>query len=406
MLVNLMSNRVLSDAYDVHYAYGYNGDYQKGVEKHIGSAVQTYPLRLVTNDHLFYRIRLAVEKKPFRILALLLLAPLKILRICGIHAAWNTARLFLLFMRIRPDILHINNGGYPGSLSCRLAVLSAKLSGVKRIVFTVNNLARDQGLFVDRLLDGFVGKNVDYFVTASRAARLRLAEKRRFNEGKLIVISNTAGRTRKADLVRGRLRQEFGLSNSTFIIGSVGQLTARKGYRLLIDAVSVLKERLTNFKVFIFGDGEERARLERQVTECGLDSVVSLAGFKDNILEYMKDFDLFVLPSVDCEDLPYVILEAMMLGKAAIGTRVAGIPEQIDHDKTGLLVGPLNAEELSSAIEELYVNPQRLQAMGKAARQKYRAHYDYEPTTQKYIELYKTLLAVENHGRQASALNQ
>jgi glycosyltransferase involved in cell wall biosynthesis len=392
VLVNLMSNGALPDAYDIHYAYGYNSDYQKGVEKHIRSAVKTYPLRLITNDHLFYRIRLSIENEIPRMLALLSLFPLKVLRVCGVYAAWNALRLYLFFLKMRPDILHINNGGYPGSLSCRLAVLSARLSGVERIVFTVNNLARDQGRIVDRLLDDFVGRNVDYFVTASHAARLMLAEKRKFDQQKLIVISNTAGHPKKAELVQGRLRREFGLNDSTFIIGSVGQLTKRKGYHLLIDSIATLKDRLTNLKVFIFGEGEERARLERQITERGLDNVVSLAGFKDHILEYMKDFDLFVLPSVDNEDLPYVILEAMMLGKPVVGTRVAGIPEQIDHGKTGLLVDSSDAGALSAAIESLFTNPGRLREMGKTARQKYLAEYDYEPTMRRYLELYQSLM--------------
>ncbi|HME41634.1 MAG TPA: glycosyltransferase family 4 protein [Syntrophorhabdales bacterium] len=395
VLVNLMSDGALPETYDVHYAYGYNSDYQKGVEKHIHSAVKTYPLRLITNDHLFYRIRLRIGNEALRISALLFLFPLKILRICGIHAAWNTLRLYLFFLRMRPDILHINNGGYPGSLSCRLAVLSARLSGVERIVFAVNNLARDQGLIVDRLLDGFVGRKVDYFVTASHAARVRLAEKRKFDQQKLIVISNTAGRADRSDHLQGRLRLEFGVKESTLIIGSAGQLAKRKGYHLLIDSINTLKDRLTNFKVFIFGEGEERERLERQITDRGLDSLVSLAGFKDDILEYMKDFDLFVLPSVDNEDLPYVILEAMMLGKPAIGTRVAGIPELIDHGKTGLLVDPSDAGALSTAIEALCANPERLREMGQAACQKYLAEYDYEPAMGKYLELYQTLMLKE-----------
>ncbi len=396
VLVNLMSDNALLDRYDVHYAYGYNGDYQKGVEKHIGRAVQTYPLRLITNDHLFYRIRLGIGKEMLRTSALLLFSPLKILRICGIHAAWNTLRLYLLFSKIRPDILHINNGGYPGSLSCRLAVLAAKLSGVERIIFTVNNLAGDQRRIIDRALDNFVNRNVDCFVTASHAARLRLADKRRFDEEKLMTISNTAGHASKIDSVQGRLRQEFGVKESTFIIGSAGQLTLRKGYHFLIDAIANLQERLPDCKVFIFGDGEEKGRLHRQIGDRGLDSIVFLAGFRDNILEYMVDFDLFVLPSVDNEDLPYVILEAMMLGKPTIGTRVAGIPEEIEQGKTGLLVDPSDTGPLSNAIEALCADRELSRAMGKAARQKYLAEYDYDITMHKYLDLYRSLTVGDN----------
>jgi glycosyltransferase involved in cell wall biosynthesis len=397
VLVNLMSNEELLDRYDVHYAYGYNSDYQKGVDTHIGSAVKTYPLRLITNDHLFYKIRLGIHNEVLRISALLLFAPLKILRLCGIHAAWNALRLYLFFSRIRPDILHINDGGYPGSLSCRLAVLSAKRAGIRHVIFTVNNLARNQGRCIDPLLDRFVGEQVDFFVTASHAARQELAEKRGFDLDKLLVIPNTLPDRRAPEDSGVRLRKEFGLNNATFVIGSAGHLTRRKGYHVLIEALSLLKDSLENVRVLIFGNGEERNSLQKQIVRCGLNDVVCLPGFKDNLLDYMRDFDLFILPSIEHEDLPYVILEAMVLGKPVIGTRVAGIPEQVAHGETGVIVEPSDPKAIAQAIREILLNRSKLRSMGEAARNKYAAKFKYEHIMAKYLDLYDAFINVENH---------
>ncbi len=391
VLVNLMSNEALLDRYDVHYAYGYNSDYQKGVERYIGPAVKTYPLRLLTNDHLLYRLRLGFGNKVMRAAVLLLFAPLRVLRMCGVHGTWNAILLYRLFSRIQPDVLHINNGGYPGSLSCRLAVLSAKRAGIEKVIFTVNNLARNQGRFIDPLLDRFVGEQVDFFVTASHAARQRLAEKRGFDPDKLLVIANTLRDRPVRGDGRGWLRREFGINEGTFVIGSAGHLTRRKGYHVLIESLSLLTDVLGTVKVLIFGNGEERNSLQKQIVKHGLDGVVTLPGFKDNLLDYMKDFDLFVLPSIEDEDLPYVILEAMMLGKPVIGTKVAGIPEQIEHGETGLLVDPSNPEALAQAIRQMLLDTGKLRDMGKAARRKYATNFGYEQIMSRYLELYDSL---------------
>jgi glycosyltransferase involved in cell wall biosynthesis len=390
VLVNLMSNDALLDRFDVHYAYGYNSDYQKGVDKHSNPAVKTYPLQLLTNDHLLYRLRVGVGNEVIRTAVLLACAPLRVLRLCGVHGAWNIIQLRRLFSRIRPDVLHVNNGGYPGSLSCRLAVLSAKATGVEKVIFTVNNLARNQGRFIDPLLDRFVGEQVDFFVTASHAARQRLAEKRGFDPDKLLVIPNTIRDGTAQRDCRGRLRKEFGIKSGTFVIGSAGHLTRRKGYHVLVESLSLIKDILGDVRVFIFGNGEERISLQKQIVKRGLDDVVSLPGFKDNLLDYMKDFDLFVLPSTEDEDLPYVILEAMTLGKPVIGTRVAGIPEQIEHGETGLLVDPSDPKALAQAIRRILLDRGRSQGMGEAARRKYAADFRYEQIMNRYLELYDT----------------
>ena len=116
------------------------------------------------------------------------------------------------------------------------------------------------------------------------------------------------------------------------------------------------------------------------------------------LLDYTKDFDLFVLPSIEDEDLPYVILEAMMLGKPVIGTRVAGIPEQIEHGETGLLVDPSDPKALAQGIRRILLDRGRSQSMGEAARRKYAAEFRYERIMNRYLELYDTLTNAKKAG--------
>jgi glycosyltransferase involved in cell wall biosynthesis len=84
----------------------------------------------------------------------------------------------------------------------------------------------------------------------------------------------------------------------------------------------------------------------------------------------MATFDVFVLPSLEFESLPYVVLEAMGAAKPIVGTRVGGIPEEIVHGVTGIVVPPGDAQALSHAIVDLLQNPAKAKSMGKAGQKR------------------------------------
>jgi glycosyltransferase involved in cell wall biosynthesis len=116
-----------------------------------------------------------------------------------------------------------------------------------------------------------------------------------------------------------------------------------------------------------------------------------MLGQRDDIPELLQRCDIVVLPSVGQEDFPLVILEAMAAGRPVVATTVAGIPEQVVHGKTGLLVPPGDVEELASAIAGLMKDPERQRSLGKASLDRFAACFSADIAIERYERLFYSL---------------
>jgi glycosyltransferase involved in cell wall biosynthesis len=117
----------------------------------------------------------------------------------------------------------------------------------------------------------------------------------------------------------------------------------------------LLKERERDFMYFIIGEGEERLTLQKYIRENKLENNVFLLGAipdKTSGATLIRAFDIFILPSTK-EGLPYVLLEAGLARVASVSTNVGGIPEIIEHEKSGLLCTPSNEGALTIQVEKL-----------------------------------------------------
>jgi Glycosyltransferase len=389
LLINLSNYDELRKSFDIKILYPNNKWYREIIEQIIGNAAELLPLNLLSYESIIYYISNKYNGFIVKIAAILLFVPKKIL-----FQIWNFVIIYLALKRIKPDILHINNGGYPGARSCRTAVLCGKINRTKRIVFTINNLAKKRKGLFESLIDVYINTHVDKFVTASLSAKQRLIINRLFTQAKIDTIPNTIFNDECLVFSKNQLRNEFNLSQEMLIIGSAGLLTKRKGYNVLINSIYKIKLKFPqlDFKVFIFGEGEDKCKLTELINQFELQDNIILAGYRKEILGYMSDFDIFVLPSIDDEDLPYVNLEAMLLGKPLIGTKVAGIVQQIDQNINGILINPNNSEELSEALIALMGDKEKRIKMGENSSLKYWEQFNYKMTMNKYYQLYQSLV--------------
>ena len=124
----------------------------------------------------------------------------------------------------------------------------------------------------------------------------------------------------------------------------------------------------------IFGEGELRTPLQRQVKHLSLDKRVLLPGFREDVLALVKSSDLFVMSSVT-EGLGSAVLDAMAMGLAVVGTRAGGIPEAVVDGQTGLLVEPGAPAPLASAIVRLLEDPALRRRYGEAGRVRAREEF-------------------------------
>lgn len=381
-LENILCSSQITDKYDFVYAYRASQRYTED----LGSkklAVRFIPLNLLTPDFFLKQINKS-NKLALFFIKVLVRVPQKL----QIFNLLYLLRQVVLILSEKPDIVHINNGGYPGADSCRMMVIASRILRVKKIIFTVNNMAVARKHILDRFLDTFVNKYVNYFVTASHAAARQLVNVRQIGDRKIQAIPNAVLFDEMNIDVRVDFKEELNVPEDTFIIGSAGLLTKRKGYDILIKAAHFLPKDI-NWCIYIFGDGEERILLEKLIAKYNLESRVFLPGFRDGIQSYMKSFDVFVMSSVRNEDMPNAINEAMLLGKPIIGTNTSGIPEQIEDGINGYLATAGDIDDLAEKINMvLCLNEDELSEMGERSYNKYMKSFSYELAMRKYLDIY------------------
>jgi glycosyltransferase involved in cell wall biosynthesis len=161
------------------------------------------------------------------------------------------------------------------------------------------------------------------------------------------------------------------------VIGTVGQLTTRKGVRHLLQAVAKLKAEGLVVSCLILGEGPQRGELEAETGRLGLLEQVSFVGFQAQPLAWVQAMDVCVLCSSK-EGLPRVVLEAMLAGKPVVGSDVTGTRELIVNEETGLLYAYGDVPALTAALRRLLTDAALRQAMGNAGRNRVEAEFSID----------------------------
>lgn len=159
-------------------------------------------------------------------------------------------------------------------------------------------------------------------------------------------------------------------SNEEKTIVSVGRLENQKNQALMIDAFSMIKDQIPDFRLIIYGEGKLRNNLEDRIQQKGLQGRVFLPGAKTGIQDYIKNSALFVLSS-DYEGIPNALIEAMAIGLPCVSTDCSpgGARELIKDEKNGLLVPCNDAEELASAIIKMIQDRELAKRCGENAHE-------------------------------------
>lgn len=180
---------------------------------------------------------------------------------------------------------------------------------------------------------------------------------------------------------------------------SIGRLTPKKGFDILIKAFHVVKRNLPNAKLIIIGEGEERENLEKLIKNYSLENDVNLVGFipRDEIPSLIKTCDIYVQPSIqapdgDKEGFPTALMEIMASGKPIITTPHAGIAEIIKDNQNGLLVEEKNIEVLSNEMVMLANNKNLQNQLKKNARETTKTEFDNKKQNEKLAEIYRNII--------------
>ena len=189
-------------------------------------------------------------------------------------------------------------------------------------------------------------------------------------------------------------------NHTPFRIGAVGRMVQAKDYPTLLRAFARVLIAGAKAELVFLGDGPERSNLQKIAMNLGISQTVIFSGFKSNVDDWLRSFDLVVFSSIR-EGIPVAMLEAMAIGVPVICTRVGGIPEVIRNGTDGILVEAQQPTTLADAILETERNFELRRKLGIQGRKRVEALYSQQVICTKYEKLFSGFFTRRNkHVRQ------
>lgn len=205
------------------------------------------------------------------------------------------------------------------------------------------------------------------------------------------------------DAVRFQMKNEYphcDFKNNK--IAMVANFVDFKGHDVLLDGLKILRDKGYKIEAYLVGgvpgkgtDSEDFTRLnivQDTIRKYRLENMVVICGYSSNIPEAIKECGILVLPS-DAEGTPNVLLEAMILRKIVVASKVGGVPEFVKDGETGFLHESKNAEDFANAIIRAYhFTESQLDAIAEKAVRLVESEYCLEGLIMGLIKVYESLL--------------
>jgi D-inositol-3-phosphate glycosyltransferase len=171
----------------------------------------------------------------------------------------------------------------------------------------------------------------------------------------------------------------------------VGRLNKQKGIELLLHAISRIPD--DSIGLDVVGDGEDRQALQELTQALGLGDRVTWHGAlpQPKLAEFYRSAAALVVPSVG-EGLGLVAVEAQLCETPVVAFDSGGLPDVIQHDRTGVLVNDVDAGALAAALISLFEREDRGASLGAAARMHALATFAPESVAKRYADVYKSAI--------------
>jgi glycosyltransferase involved in cell wall biosynthesis len=306
-------------------------------------------------------------------------------RVPGIRDPLAVLAVVRWMRHVEPDIVHTFL--LTASLYGRFAAMLARVPIVVGTEVNIYDRKRRTHIVAERLLMA----GTDAVVVSARSVKAHYVRQIHADPRRVEVIYNAVDwRQIEPTASRRELRARLGFSDAAVVAGVIARLTPQKGHHLLFEAVARTPG-LESLRLVVVGDGELRPGLEAAVAAHGLTDRVRFLGMRRDLGDVLAAMDIFVLPSL-WEGLPLSLLLAMGAALPVVTTRVAGIPEVVDDEVTGLLVPPGDAAALGAALVRLSGDAVLRQRLGGAARAMVLPRFGVEAFVRATTELYERLL--------------
>jgi glycosyltransferase involved in cell wall biosynthesis len=308
------------------------------------------------------------------------LVPISARNEMDLTAAWKLGRV----LRIeRPDVIHAHDP-HAVAMASLATSLNPKtppplLVASRRVDFPLKTHAFSRWKY----------RQVDLFICASDAIR-HILTGHGIEPQRLVTVHEGVDVAHVDAAPVAAPHTEFWLPHGVPIVGNVGALVAHKGQRYFVEAAALVMREVPDAHFFVVGEGDLRPELEAQIHHLGLDKRVLLTGFRRDVLSLLKAFDVFVMSSLT-EGLGTSILDAMACSRPVVGTRAGGIPEIVDHGRTGSVVSPHDAPALAKAIVALLKDRELRTRFGQAGRLRVEREFTVDRMVRATLHEYEAL---------------
>ena len=248
----------------------------------------------------------------------------------------------------RPAIVQVNSSrdSWIGAIAVRLVSPRPKLLRIRHISAPLNQNVMTRLLY-RRLLDMVV-------VTGGEKTKRELVERDGLAPDRVAAfpIGLDVGYFRPATPDHD-LRVEFGLPKGHLLVGLISYLRSYKGHEYFVEAARMLAARRGDVTFVIVGEGPEEAAIRSRIEQLGLSGRIRMLGFREDLLNVFRSFDLFAIPSVEGDTIPQVLMQALAIGLPVVSTTVGSIPDVVIDGETGFVVPPRDAAALAERMATL-----------------------------------------------------
>ena len=283
-------------------------------------------------------------------------------------------KLTKLMAAEKPDVVHTHLN------VIKYAALAARLAGVPVYVHTVHNVAEEEAEGrLQKITNRFYFRN-GWAVPAALSPKVRksIVDVYGMAEDKIPVIYNGI------DLSRCESKESYEMK--TLRLLHIGRFNEQKNHEGLLKAFAKIVKQIPDACLDLIGDGELEDAVKLLAKELGLTESVHFLGNQTNVYPYLKNADIFLLPS-KYEGMPMTIIEAMGTGLPIVASAVGGVPDMLTEEESGLLT-PCDPDAVAEAVLRLAGNEQLRERLGRNAKQESR-RFSAEHMAAAYCAVYQ-----------------
>ena len=294
----------------------------------------------------------------------------------GCHLPDATRNFFRIFKASRPDVVHLHN-----PTPTIYAAMAARMAGVPSIVSTRHSLVALPHRRVEELKYALAARFCDWVAGICDATVSNLRAMHSLPARKIVRVYNGAAALKRA------AKQDWP-QKSGFTLIYVGRMEPVKNHALLLHGFRGALASMPDLRLWMVGDGSERAAMERLAAELGIVDQVTFWGQQLDVAPFFSAADAFIMSSRS-EGLPVSLLQAFSLGLPAIVTDVGGMAEVVRLAQAGYTVSPTDPAAMAAAILQMAWSEATQAEFSANAKAAFHSRFTLQTMVDAYMKLYR-----------------